>query len=158
MPRASPARSDPTSAERRGLARARYPRAVPPQPELDAGPGLPKALRIRFAHGERPHRFWVSPWTSDDGGPVRYKVLSKQRRDARLEALVVAERRDGTRLPLGQVRIPRDAPAGWLSRWVDTLAGELEVEFELVDLAPVRTVEEWREWARRLGWFGAVIA
>jgi hypothetical protein len=85
-------------------------------------------------------------------------VLSKQRRDGQLEALVVSERRDGTRLPLGQVRIPGDAPSGWVSRWVDTLAGELEVEFEPVDLSPVRTAEEWRAWARRLGWFGAVIA
>ena len=129
-----------------------------PRPELNAGPGLPTALRIRFAQGERPHRFWVSPWTSDARGSVRYKVLSKQRRDGQLEALVVSERRDGARLPLGQVRIPRDAPSGWVSRWVETLAAELEVQFEPVDLSPVRTAEEWRAWARRLGWFGAVIA
>jgi hypothetical protein len=38
------------------------------------------------------------------------------------------------------------------------LAGELEVQFEPVDLSPVRTAGEWRAWARRLGWFGAAIA
>lgn len=146
------------AGDRSGLAGGRYPRLVPSRPELDPGPGLPSSLRVRFTAGERPFRFWVSAWTSGGAGRVRYKVLSKQRKGGQLEALVVQEEREGTRTPLGKVRIPRDAPSGWLTRWVDTLGAELGVEFEPVDLTVVRTAEQWRSWARRIGWFGTVIA
>jgi hypothetical protein len=129
---------------------------VPSEPQLRAGPGLPTALRIRFAEGERPFRFWISGWSGPERAGARYKVLSKQLRDEQVVALVIEERRGGARVPLGQVQIPRDVPAGWLGRWVDTLGTELGVRFESVDLTGVQTVEKWRARARRLGWFGAV--
>ncbi len=125
------------------------------QPTLQKGPGLPIVLRVRFVEGERPYRFWVSGWSPGDRGPVRYKILSKRLAGQAIEALVVEEQSQGGRTSIGRVEVPPEVPSGWLQRWVDTLAAELGVRFESVDLTGLETPEAWLERARRLGWSGA---
>jgi hypothetical protein len=85
-------------------------------------------------------------------------VLSKRCAGGEIEALVIEERRGVGRVPIGQIQIPRDSPSGWLARWVTTLGTELGVRFVSVDLSGVQTIEKWRVWSRRLGWFGTVLA
>lgn len=117
-----------------------------------ADPGLPGTLRIRFSGGERPHLFWISAWTQQPEGRCRYKVLSKSRADRSVEVLVLQDGARGLRQPVARLDVPEDSPAGWLDRWVETLADELCTHFERFDLRGIATAEEWREVARRLGW------
>jgi len=104
-------------------------------------------LRIRFADGERPHLFWVSP----TAGGRRFKILSKKRLDGSVEALVIEEAARQRR-PLARVEVEPSAPAGWLSHWVDTVATELRVDFRFFDLRAVSSADEWNRVADQLGW------
>ena len=124
------------------------------QPKLQEGPGLPIVLRVRFVEGERPYRFWVSGWRTGERGQVRYKILSKRLAGQAIDALVIEEHRKGSRRSIGRIEVPPEAPSGWLKRWVDTLATELDVRFESVDLSGLESPEVWLERARRLGWSG----
>jgi hypothetical protein len=117
-----------------------------------ASSGLPTSLRIRLAAGERPYLFWVSHWTQQPEGRCRYKILSKALPDRSLEVIVLQEGTRPRRQPIAQLQIPSDSPSGWLERWVETLAEELETRFERFDLRSIESVEEWRTLARRLGW------
>ena len=56
------------------------------------------------------------------------------------------------RLPVAQLQVPSDSPAGWLEHWVETLAGELQIRFERFDLRSIENVDEWRALAQKLGW------
>jgi hypothetical protein len=115
---------------------------------------LPATLRIDFARGERPDRFWVSQW-SPQSGPgirVRYKVLSKRRADRSREVLVLEERSPGGTRALRVAEIPATSPAGWLEHWARRLASDLGIRFTEFDLSAIETLEEWRDETRRLGW------
>ena len=110
-------------------------------------------LRIRFAAGERPHLFWVSDGRSarGDAAPV-YKVLSKAVPGGALEAVLVEEDLDGLRRGLARVDVPPEYPAGWLTRWVETVAEEFGARFRLYDLRSVASADEWAILAGQLGW------
>lgn len=126
--------------------------AVPSSPTIRPPPESGTALRIRFEHGERPRRFWVSGWSDAAEGRLRYKTVSKRRADHILELLVIAESETGSPTAVASGAIPHDAPAGWLTRWVARLAEELVVRFELFDLTHVQSVQKWNATAIRLGW------
>ena len=123
-----------------------------PVPTLERSPGIPTTLRIRFREGERPHEFWVSAWTSEEGGRARYKILSKRRASGEVEALVVREAAPGGRIAVGRVRIPPDTPDGWMGRWLDALGADLGVRFERIAVPGIASLEDWQEWARQNGW------
>ncbi len=117
-----------------------------------ASPPLPASLRIRFSAGERPYLFWVSGWSEPPEGRCRYKILSKSLPDRSLDVLVLQEGGGVRRQTVASIQVPADSPAGWLERWVDTVAGELAVRFERFDLRYIENVNEWRSIAKRLGW------
>lgn len=117
-----------------------------------ATPALPASLRIHFEKGERPYIFWVSHWVPHDGDRCRFKVLSKSLPDRALEILVLREGAATRRKTLAHLELPAGFPSGWLERWVETLAGELETRFEAFDLKSIQTHAEWQEVAVRLGW------
>ena len=68
-------------SQRRASRSVSEPMALPTSSPLAKGPGV---LHVHFAHGERPHVFWVSP------GPDPIKVLSKRRVDGSLEVLIAS--------------------------------------------------------------------
>jgi hypothetical protein len=121
---------------------------MPPACADDRTEGLPRALHIAFASGERPHRFWVA---GSRAGSV-HKILSKSLPDRSLDVVVVEEGPDRRRRTLARVQVPRSFPSGWLERWVEVLAEELSLRFRSYDLRDIETVEEWRIVAARYGW------
>lgn len=127
-------------------------------PPTHDGAPIPTTLRIRFAAGERPHCFWVSTGSrqrASPDAPARYKVLSKRRPDRSLLALVVEEDPSGVRRGMLRLEVPADAPSGWLAHLVGRLADDLGTRFRRFDLEAVKSAEEWRATARRLGWLEA---
>jgi hypothetical protein len=116
------------------------------------GSAAPGSLRISFAAGERPYMFWVSHWTRQPEGRLRFKVLSKSFPDRSLEVLVLAEGTRALRRPMASLHVSPDFPTGWLEHWIQTLATELGTRFELFDLRSIESAEEWWAIARRLGW------
>lgn len=122
-------------------------------PPENAGPQpCPGVLRIRFQTGERPHRFWISTWSSGTPDRRRYKILSKRLETGELEAVVIEERDGRPRRGLERIVLPREAPSGWLELWASRIGDELGIELRCFDLSHVETATEWTRAAEALGW------
>lgn len=117
-------------------------------------PGV--SLKISFARGERPHLFWVSDWSAALGSWRRWKILSKRTASGAIDVCVVEERSDGQRRTLARHTLPPDQPAGWLDRWANDFASDLEVKLLRFDLRGVRSEAEWLERVRTLGWLDPI--
>jgi len=117
-------------------------------PEQPASESAPRALRIRFVDGERPHLFWLATSERDK---ITFKVLSKRDRQSRIVVLVVEDAGRARRV-LAHRSLPLDVPSGWLSQWVARLERDLMVRFRCYDLRHVQTKEEWVRTVKALGW------
>jgi hypothetical protein len=60
----------------------------------------------------------------------------------------------GRRTILARRTVPGSQSAGWLERWADALASDLEVKLHRFDLRGVRSEAEWFARVRELGWPG----
>ncbi|MFH0779972.1 MAG: hypothetical protein V1928_03900 [Parcubacteria group bacterium] len=86
---------------------------------------------IEVKKGEKIYQIIRSPWLEDKDGPVLFKLLSKQKENGEIEAVVVVERTGGIKTPIIRTTTAEDE----FHKVVECLRAVVWKDFPDADLA-----------------------
>lgn len=102
-----------------------------------------------------PHKTWISTWSSDESYPggFRYKLISARHENlAEVELIVLLQQRNGEKEVLKHLDIALSSFESIANTFLEGLAEEHGLAFEVQDFSACRTSESFEGLAKQFGW------
>jgi hypothetical protein len=107
-----------------------------------------------------PHKFWISSWSRDEQYPsgFRYKLLSvRPEPNGQIELVIILEDSTGAKTEMSRLDVDQSALDTMSAVFLEGLAEEYGIDFELLDFSRIRTSDEFERQAAAAGWYSTCI-
>jgi len=103
-----------------------------------------------------PYKYWISTWAKDESYPkgFRYKLLTvHNEHEDMIEMVLVLEEPGGLKNEMERMKVSPSAADRTCAIFTDGLAETHGIQFEELDMAGLRSEEEFEKRVTEAGWY-----